>query len=254
MMSGLRFLTSAVIAVFTAVVFVLIQPAVWSPSITAATAVVVIGTAGVAYFRPHNGLLVLAALAPLGGVWGPLLGHRMRAAEALVLAFLAGALLRGWTLHSFRRVPLNRLLPDLFLRSNEELYEPLLLVLECWMANPGDGLNELDELERRNHSAVLRIYELVTTLLSTTGNVPTPPEAGRLLDFLDLNPVRSYGELRTGLRTFCLDEGTTLPCVAELVAQRPEYDEFHAQRLSELMNADVPLQTLLLGIYTFWQA
>ena len=166
--------------------------------------------------------------------------------------------LRKWNPENRRRPvysnALNRLLPDLFLRSNEELYEPLLLVLECWMANPGDGLNELDELERRNHSAVLRIYELVTTLLSTTGNVPTPPEAGRLLDFLDLNPVRSYGELRTGLRTFCLDEGTTLPCVAELVAQRPEYDEFHAQRLSELMNADVPLQTLLLGIYTFWQA
>ena len=66
----------------------------------------------VAYFRPHNSLLLLAALAPLGSVWVPLLGVlgvRMRGAEALVLAFLAGALLRGWTLHRFRSVPSNRL-------------------------------------------------------------------------------------------------------------------------------------------------
>ena len=63
----------------------------------------------VAYFRPQNALLVLAALAPLGGVWSPLVSDSMRGAEVLVLAFLAGALLRGWTLHRFRNVALGRL-------------------------------------------------------------------------------------------------------------------------------------------------
>ena len=33
--------------------------------------------------------------------------RRMRGAEVLVLAFLAGALLRGWTLHRFRNVELD---------------------------------------------------------------------------------------------------------------------------------------------------
>ena len=109
MMSALAFLTSAAIAIFTAVVLVLIQTVFWSPSITAAMGIVAIGTAVVAYFRPHNGLLVLAAIAPLGAVWGPLLGDRVRGGEALVLAFLAGALLRGWTLHRFWRLPWDRL-------------------------------------------------------------------------------------------------------------------------------------------------
>ena len=107
-----RFAVRALIALFTSVVFLLIQSVFWSTAVSAAIAGMVLCVTVVAYFRPHNALLVLAALAPLGSVWVPLfgvLGVRMRGAEALVLAFLAGALLRGWTLHRFRSVPLDRL-------------------------------------------------------------------------------------------------------------------------------------------------
>ncbi len=60
-------------------------------------------------FRPQFGLLALAALVPLGQVGSRTLDSQMRGAEAFVLAFLAGALLRGWTLREFRSFPSNRL-------------------------------------------------------------------------------------------------------------------------------------------------
>ena len=104
-----RFAVRVLIALFTGVVFLLIQSVFWSTAVPAAIACVVICVIVVAYFRPHNALLVLAALAPLGRMWAPLLDGRMRGAEALVLAFLAGALLRGWTLHRFRNIPFDRL-------------------------------------------------------------------------------------------------------------------------------------------------
>ncbi len=99
----------ALIALFTFVVFLLVQSVFWSTAISMVMAVATIVLIAVAYFRPHNALLVLAAIAPLGGVWSPLVGVRMRGAEALVLAFFAGALLRGWTLHPFRNIAFGRL-------------------------------------------------------------------------------------------------------------------------------------------------
>lgn len=103
------FAARALIAIFTALVFLLIQSVFWSTTVSALMAVAVICLIVVAYFRPQNGLLVVAALTPLGGVWSPLVSDRMRGAEILALAFLAGALLRGWTLHRFRNVELGRL-------------------------------------------------------------------------------------------------------------------------------------------------
>jgi O-antigen ligase len=104
-----RFVVRALVATFTAVVFLLVQSAFWSNVGSTVMAPATICLIVVTYFRPHNGLLVLAALAPLGLVWSPLVDERMRGAETLVLAFLAGALLRGWTLHRFRAVTLDRL-------------------------------------------------------------------------------------------------------------------------------------------------
>jgi O-antigen ligase len=97
------------IGLFTALIFVLIQSVFLSNVGSTVMAPATICLIVVTYFRPRNGLLVLAALAPLGLVWSPLVDERMRGAEALVLAFLAGALLRGWTLHRFRAVTLDRL-------------------------------------------------------------------------------------------------------------------------------------------------
>ena len=92
-------------AIFTAVVLLLLQSVFWASEVPIAMKAVFIGVAVLSFFRPLNGLLVLAALAPLAGAWSPLLVGRVRGAETLVLAFLAGALVRGWTLHQFRRVP-----------------------------------------------------------------------------------------------------------------------------------------------------
>jgi O-Antigen ligase len=104
-----RSLARVNIAMFTALVFLLIQSVFWSPIVSVGISSAVAVLIGIAYFRPHNALLVLAALAPLSGVWSPLVSDRIRGAEAFVLAFLAGALLRGWTLHSFKNIALDRL-------------------------------------------------------------------------------------------------------------------------------------------------
>ena len=105
--SGL--LIRASLALFTGVVLLLIQSAFWSNRVSAWMQIVIFATALLSYFRPHYGLLALAALAPLGQVGSRTLDSQMRGAEALVLAFLAGALVRGWTLREFRALPSTRL-------------------------------------------------------------------------------------------------------------------------------------------------
>src|SRR3989337_3813551 len=91
-----RLLIRASLAVFTAVVLLLIQSAFWTNRVSAWMQAIILATALLSYFRPHYGLLALAALVPLGQVGSRTLDSQMRGAEALVLAFLAGALMRGW--------------------------------------------------------------------------------------------------------------------------------------------------------------
>jgi O-Antigen ligase len=107
--SASRNLIRTSLAIFTIVVLILVQSIFWSRAVSVWMRVIVIAIALVSYFRPHNGLLILAALTPLGQVGSPTLNSQMRGAEALVLAFLAGALVRGWTLHRFRGFPSSRL-------------------------------------------------------------------------------------------------------------------------------------------------
>jgi hypothetical protein len=104
-----RLLIRASLALFTAVVLLLIQSAFWTNRVSAWMQVIILATALLSYFRPHYGLLALAALAPLGQVGSRTLDSQMRGAEALVLAFLAGVLMRGWTLREFRTFPSTRL-------------------------------------------------------------------------------------------------------------------------------------------------
>ena len=62
------------------------------------------------------------------------LGVRMRGAEALVLAFLAGALLRGWTLHRFRSAQSDRLqIPALVFG----LIVSLSCIRQLWVSSAG---------------------------------------------------------------------------------------------------------------------
>jgi O-Antigen ligase len=113
MLNGLqaasRLLIRASLALFTGVVLLLIQSAFWSNRVSAWMQAIIFATALLSYFRPHYGLLALAALVPLGQVGSSTLDSAMRGAEAVVLAFLAGALVRGWTLREFRTFPSTRL-------------------------------------------------------------------------------------------------------------------------------------------------
>jgi hypothetical protein len=102
-------LIRASLALFTGIVLLLIQSAFWTTRISVWMQAIILATAVLSYFRPQAGLLALAALVPLARVGSLALGSQMRGAEALVLAFLAGALMRGWTLGELRSFPSNRL-------------------------------------------------------------------------------------------------------------------------------------------------
>ena len=104
-----RLAIRACLVLFTGVVLLLIQSAFWSNRVSARMQAIIFASALLSYFRPRYGLLALAVLAPLGQVGSRTLDSRMRGAEALVLAFLAGALVRGWTLREFKTFPSTRL-------------------------------------------------------------------------------------------------------------------------------------------------
>ncbi len=104
-----RLLVRASLALFTAIVLLLLQSAFWSNRVSGWMQIVLLATALLSYFRPQYGLLALAALVPFGRIGSGTLDSQMRGAEALVLAFLAGALVSGWTLREFRSFPSTRL-------------------------------------------------------------------------------------------------------------------------------------------------
>ncbi len=104
-----RMVIRALVGVFTAVVLFLLQSAFWSGRVSPWMQVIIVAMALLAYFRPQAAMLALAALVPLGQAGSRALDAQMRGAEALALAFLAGALVRGWTLREFRSFPSTRL-------------------------------------------------------------------------------------------------------------------------------------------------
>ncbi len=104
-----RVLIRASLVLFTGGVLVLIQSAFWSTRVSAWMQAIILATALLSYFRPHYGLLALAALAPLGQLGSSILNSQMRGTEALVLAFLSGALVREWTLRELRTFPSQKL-------------------------------------------------------------------------------------------------------------------------------------------------
>ena len=104
-----RLLIRVSIAAFTVIVLLLIQSAFWSNRVSLWMQLIILATALLSYFRPRYSLLLLAAIVPLGQIGSRTLNSNMRGAEALVLAFLAGALVRGWTLRQFRSFPSTRL-------------------------------------------------------------------------------------------------------------------------------------------------
>jgi hypothetical protein len=99
-----RLVAQSLLATLTAAVLVLGQSVFWSDAASFWMKTIVVLIAVISFFRPENGLLVLAALTPFGGLIRGLLGSPVRGAEAMVLAFLAGALMHGWTLGEFRSI------------------------------------------------------------------------------------------------------------------------------------------------------
>jgi hypothetical protein len=97
------------LGLFTAAVILLLQSSFWTAAVSGWMRAIILATLVLAYFRPHLVVLFLAVCAPLGQVGSRTLDSNMRGAEALVLAFLAGALVRGWTLHRFRSIPFDTL-------------------------------------------------------------------------------------------------------------------------------------------------
>ena len=100
-----RAFTRTLITLFTAGVLYLVQTVFWNNAVSLWMTALLCAVAGLSFFRPQYSLVALVALAPLGQAVAHVTGSQIRAAEALVLAFLAGVLLRGWALHRFRSVP-----------------------------------------------------------------------------------------------------------------------------------------------------
>jgi O-antigen ligase len=95
----------ALVAVFTVVVFALLQAAFWIDEVPTTARVLLAGVALVSAIRPAAGLLAIAILVPLADVGGPMLGADVRDAEVLILAGLAGALVRAWWSRAVLRFP-----------------------------------------------------------------------------------------------------------------------------------------------------
>ncbi|MGE0702351.1 MAG: O-antigen ligase family protein [Vicinamibacterales bacterium] len=97
------------LACFTAVVCVLFQAAFWIDNVTIPVRVLLGAVAILACVRPSMGLLAAAVITPLAQVGGPMLGSSVRHAEVLILAVLAGALVRAWISGAILRFPSSRL-------------------------------------------------------------------------------------------------------------------------------------------------
>jgi len=71
--------------------------ALLSPDLPLVTKTIVAGIFVASFWNPGEGLLIAAGLAPLGSLIGVAFdADRFRLTEALVIAFFAGSLLRGW--------------------------------------------------------------------------------------------------------------------------------------------------------------
>ena len=79
--------------------FIPAQSLLWAENVPVSMQVLGVTVLAVTFFRPTDGLLIVAALGPLGVTLGRILGSPARGSEALILAFLA-----GWLLRSFRRI------------------------------------------------------------------------------------------------------------------------------------------------------
>ena len=86
----------ALVTVVTALLGLLAQSPFWLDAVPWVFKLVVVSLVVLSFFRPHDGLLVVAGLSALGLTAGRFIDSPARGSEALVLGFLVGWLL-GWT-------------------------------------------------------------------------------------------------------------------------------------------------------------
>ena len=83
-------------ALVTALVIILAQSPLWLDAVPLTFKVIVVSVAVLSFFRPQDGLLVVAGLSAIGLVAGRLIDSVARGSEPLVLAFLVGWFLGVW--------------------------------------------------------------------------------------------------------------------------------------------------------------
>ena len=83
-------------ALVTALVIILAQSPLWLDAVPLTFKVFVVSVAVLSFFRPQDGLLVVAGLSAIGLVAGRLIDSVARGSETLVLAFLVGWFLSVW--------------------------------------------------------------------------------------------------------------------------------------------------------------
>ena len=80
----------------TGLVVLLAQSPFWLVGVPLSFKLTVAFVAILSFFRPHNGLLIVAGLSSLGLVAGQLVESPARGSEALVLAFFTGYCIHLW--------------------------------------------------------------------------------------------------------------------------------------------------------------
>jgi hypothetical protein len=105
-----RRLVLALLALFTLLVIVLAQSALWADGVSLSMKAVLVGAAVLTLIRPRDGLLLLVGLTPLSRLGAERLLHSwLQGSESLTLACLSGALVHGWWSGRLRRFRANRM-------------------------------------------------------------------------------------------------------------------------------------------------
>ena len=99
-------------ALVTALVIILAQSPLWLDAVPLTFKVIVVSVAVLSFFRPQDGLLVVAGLSAIGLVAGRLIDSVARGSEPLVLAFLVGWFLGVWRPRDRRELVVRRQVPD----------------------------------------------------------------------------------------------------------------------------------------------
>ncbi len=232
--AAVRLIIRACIALFSGAVIVLVQSMFWTNAVSGSMRAIAIAMALFAYFRPDIALLALAVLTPLGQVSSRTLDSNMRGAEALVLAFLAGALLRGWTLHRFRSFKLDALLIAGFVFSGVAAAS---CITQLWLRMRGDlsaSLARLSTYTIEHYLIALNGFDMITSAMLLLEGIALliyvvhrcrmqGEFAYRLVASVTLGAVAATVVNFTYLGSYLAHHGVSVATARQILAQRWSY-------------------------------